>query len=129
MGSPTLNDAGSAGFGGVGGGITHPKWKANTSLTYAVGPFSITGRWRYIDKMLHSDKVANAAATTPGVPAYSYFDLNMQLTIAKRFTLGAGLNNITDKAPPFISAAPLTTDAATYDVVGRTWFVSAKVKF
>lgn len=129
LGSPTLNYAGSAGFGGVGGGITHPKWKANTSLTYAVGPFSITGRWRYIDKMLHSDKVANAAATTPGVPAYSYFDLNMQVTIDKRFTLGAGLNNITDKAPPFISAAPLTTDAATYDVVGRTWFVSAKAKF
>lgn len=129
LGSPTLNYAGSAGYGGVGGGISHPKWKANTSLTYANGPFSLTGRWRYIGAMIHSDRVANAAATTPGVPAYSYFDANVQYTINQRFTLGAGFNNITDKAPPFISAAPLTTDAATYDVIGRTWFVSAKVKF
>ncbi len=129
LGSPTLNYAGSAGFGGVGGGITHPTWKANTSVTYSTGPFSITGRWRFIDKMIHSDKVANAASTTPGVPAYSYFDANLQFVIEKRFTLGAGLNNITDKAPPFISAAPLTTDAATYDVVGRSFYVSVKAKF
>ena len=129
LGSPTLNYAGSAGFGGVGGGITHPTWKANTSLTYANGPLSITGRWRYIDKMIHSDKVANAASTTLGVPAYSYFDANLQLVVDKRFTFGAGLNNITDKAPPFISAAPLTTDAASYDVVGRSLYVSVKAKF
>ncbi len=129
FGSPTLNYAGSAGFGGVGGGISHPKWKANTSLTYVNDFFSITGRWRYIDKMIHSDVVANATATTPGVPAYSYFDLNATFNVQKRFSFGLGVNNLTDKAPPFISAAPLTTDAATYDVIGRRWFVTTKVKF
>lgn len=129
LGSPTLNYAGSAGFGGVGGGITHPTWKANTSLTYSSGPFSITGRWRFIDKMIHTDRVANAASTTPGVPAYSYFDANLEFVVDKRFTFGAGVNNLTDKSPPFISAAPLTTDAATYDVVGRSVFVSVKAKF
>ena len=129
FGSPTLNYAGSAGFGGVGGGISHPKWKANTSLTYVNDKFSITGRWRYIDKMVHSDVVANAAATTPGIPAYSYFDVNIAFNVAKRFMFGLGVNNLTDKTPPFISAASLTTDAATYDVIGRRWYVSGKVKF
>ncbi len=128
FGSPTLNYAGSAGFGGVGGSISHPKWKANTSLTYANDIFSITGRWRYIDKMIHSDRVANPAATTPGIGAYSYFDLNAAFTIDKRFTFGLGVNNLTNKIPPFISAASLTTDAATYDVIGRRWFVAVKVK-
>ena len=33
LGSPTLNYAGSVGYGGVGGDISHPKWKANTALT------------------------------------------------------------------------------------------------
>lgn len=129
LGSPTLNYAGSAGFGGVGGGITHPTWKTNTGVTYSEGPFSITGRWRYIGKMIHSDRVANPAAITPGVPAYSYFDANLQFVVDKRFTFGAGVNNLTDRTPPFISAAPLTTDAATYDVVGRSMYVSVKVKF
>lgn len=98
-------------------------------MTYSEGPFSITGRWRYIGKMIHSDRVANPVAITPGVPAYNYFDANLQFVVDKRFTFGAGINNITDKAPPFISAAPLTTDAATYDVVGRSMYVSVKAKF
>ena len=129
FGSPTLNYAGSAGFGGVGGGITHPKWKSNTALTYTNGGYSMTFRWRYIDKMIHSDVVANSAATTPGIPAYSYFDVYASFKVSDVFTFGLGVNNLTDRIPPFISAAPLTTDAATYDVIGRRWFVTAKVKF
>lgn len=129
FGSPTLNYAGSAGFGGVGGGITHPKWKANTSVTYALDKVSATLRWRYISSMVHSDLVANPAATTPGIPAYNYFDFNVKFDVNDMFTIGAGVNNLTDKGPPFISATPLTTDAATYDVIGRRWFISAQVKF
>ncbi|CAN5164881.1 TonB-dependent receptor [soil metagenome] len=129
LGSPTLNYAGSVGFGGVGGGISHPKWKVNTGLTYGNDNFRATMLWRYIDKMKHSDKVANAASTTPGVSAYSYFDFNAEFDVSKRFTLGLGVTNLTNKTPPFISASPLTTDAATYDVIGRTFFASVKAKF
>lgn len=78
--------------------------------------------------MIHSDRVANAAATTPGV-SYSYFDIDAHYVINHQFTIGAGLTNLTDRAPPFVSAASLTTDAAAYDVVGRTYFVSLKAKF
>jgi outer membrane receptor protein involved in Fe transport len=129
LGSPTLNYAGSVGFGGVGGDISHPKWKANSSVTYTQDIFSLTGRWRYISSMVHSDLVASPTSTTPGVPAYSYFDVIAHFKVNQRFTLGIGMTNITDKGPPFVSAAPLTTDAASYDVVGRTWFASLKAKF
>ena len=129
LGSPTFNYAGTAGFGGVGGGISHPRWKTSTSLTYANGGISGTFLWRHISRQIHSDLLANPASTTPSVGAYNYFDLNAQFEIAKRFTLGFGVSNLTDKAPPFISAAPLTTDAATYDVIGRTFFASLKAKF
>nr|WP_295661997.1 TonB-dependent receptor [Polymorphobacter sp.] len=129
LGSPTLNYAGSIGYGGVGGDISHPRFKANTGVTYANGPFQVTGRWRYIDKMKHADLVANPAATTPGVPAYSYFDLDAHFVINKQFTVGGGLTNLTDKSPPFVSGAPLTTDGAAYDIIGRTFFVSLKAKF
>ena len=129
LGSPTLDYAGSIGFGGVGGDISHPSWKANTSLTYSVGGLSISGRWRYIGSMIHADLVANPAATTPGVPAYSYFDANIHYAINSQFTIGAGIVNIGDKAPPFVSAAPLTTDAAQYDVVGRSLYVTLRAHF
>lgn len=129
LGSPTINYAGSAGFGGVGGGISHPKWKVNTGLTYGNDVFKATLLWRYVDRMVHSDKLANPASTTPGVAAYSYFDANAEFEVDDRFTFGVGVTNLTDKKPPFISASPLTTDAATYDVIGRTFFASVKAKF
>ena len=129
LGSPTLDYSGSVGFGSVGGNISHPRVKASTGLTYSIGGLSVSTRWRYIDKMKHSDLVASATATTPGVSAYNYLDLNAHYKINDTFTVGAGVTNLTDKMPPFVSAAPLTTDAAAYDIVGRTWFASLKAKF
>ena len=113
----------------MGGDISHPRWKAATSLGYSNGGFVITGRWRYIDRSIHSDLVADPKAATPGIPAYNYFDLNAYYTFKERFTIGVGVTNIGDRDPPFVSGAPLTTDAATYDVVGRTVFASLKAKF
>ena len=134
LGSPTLDYAGSIGFGldsgtQFGGDISHPHWKSNTAFTYTYGPFSGTLRWRFIGPMEHADLVANPKATTPGVPAYHYFDVDAHYKINDEFTLGVGVNNIFDKSPPFVSAASLTTDAATYDVIGRSYHVSLQAKF
>ena len=129
FGSPTLNYAGSVGFDNGSGDISHPKWKANTALTYSNGGFSGTVRWRYIGSMIHVDRVVNPSATTAGVAAFSYFDLDARYAFNEHFSIGAGVTNLTDKAPPYVSAASLRTDPALYDIIGRTWFVSAKVKF
>lgn len=101
---------------------SHPHWKANSYLSYLNGPFIGTLRWRYIGHMLNLDD------QTQRVPAVSYFDADVHYTFDHRFTLSAGIINITDKQPPFIHTLELRTDAATYDVVGRTWFVGAKVR-
>lgn len=129
FGSPTLNYAGSVGYDSGSGDISHPKWKANTGVTYSNGGFSGTVRWRYIGSMKHVDQVVNPLATTAGVAAYSYFDFDARFTINEHFSIGAGVTNLTDKDPPYVSAASLRTDPALYDVIGRTWFVSAKIKF
>jgi hypothetical protein len=34
-----------------------------------------------------------------------------------------------DKGPPFVSGQPLTTDTATYDIIGCTYYVGFKSKF
>ena len=128
-GSPVLDFVGSIGNNAVSPQIAHPKWKANTSIGYAAGPFAITGRWRFIDKMIHQDRVVSATATTPGVPAYSYFDMDFAFRVSDRFQFTGGVTNIGNKAPPFVSGTPLTTDSATYDILGRSFFVGAKVRF
>jgi outer membrane receptor protein involved in Fe transport len=102
---------------------THPHWKANSSLTYNRGPFSGTLRWRYIGSMTNMDLPGSV------VPSMNYFDIEIHYIFDKRLTLSAGINNIADQAPPFISTLELRTDAATYDVIGRTFYVAAKMKF
>lgn len=134
LGSPTLDYAGSIGFGldsgtQFGGDISHPEWKGNTSVTYNYGPFAGTWRWRYINSMTHSDVVANPSSTTPGVPAFNYFDFDARYDVNDNVRVGFSFNNITNKKPPRVAGAPLTTDAALYDVIGRTFHLSARVTF
>lgn len=45
------------------------------------------------------------------------------------FYLTAGLTNVADKTPPFVSGQPLTTDTATCDIIGRTDDVGFESKF
>jgi iron complex outermembrane recepter protein len=129
---PSLNYAGSIGDtataiaadGSSVSDLSHPKWKANTTLGYMVGPLSAAFHWRYISAM--SDLMNGPHSTDPGVPAYSYFDLDAHWRPVERIEVTAGINNLTDKGPPRVAGAPLLTDAATYDVIGRTYYVGLK---
>jgi outer membrane receptor protein involved in Fe transport len=101
---------------------SHPRWKTNSYLTYANSPFTATLRWRYIGHM------ANLDNPTQPVPAVSYFDADFHYALSDSLTVSAGVNNLANKSPPFIGTLELRTDAATYDVIGRTWYLAAKVK-
>jgi iron complex outermembrane receptor protein len=128
-GSPVLDFAGSIGNTEVSPEMAHPHWKANTSFGYSIGPVSAALHWRYIAAMEHQDLVVDPTATTPGVGTYNYFDIDAHYAVLAHLELTAGLTNIADKAPPFVSGQPLTTDTATYDIIGRTYFVGFKAKF
>ena len=128
-GSPVLDFAGSIGDASVGPEIAHPRWKANTAIGYSQGPFAAALHWRFIDAMKHSDLVANPAAKTPGVPSYNYFDIDLHWRITDDYEVAAGVTNIADKAPPFVAGQPLTTDSATYDIIGRSYYITLKARF
>ena len=129
---PSLNFAGSIGDtataiaadGSSVSDLSHPKWKANTTFGYAVGPFSAALHWRYISAM--SDLMDGPGSGDPGVPAYSYFDFDAHWHPMDNLEVTAGVNNLSDKGPPRVAGAPLLTDAATYDVIGRTYYVGLK---
>jgi outer membrane receptor protein involved in Fe transport len=128
-GSPVLDFAGSIGNTEVSPEMAHPRWKANTSFGYAIGPVSAALHWRYIAAMKHQDLVVDPTSTTPGVPTYNYFDVDAHWAVIEHLDLNAGLTNIGNKAPPFVSGQPLTTDSATYDIIGRTYYVGFRAKF
>jgi outer membrane receptor protein involved in Fe transport len=103
--------------------LSHPRWKANTTLGYAVGPISAALHWRYIDAQ--QDWI-NGPGSGPGIPAYSYFDFDASWQATSQIQVTAGMTNMFDKAPPLVVGYNFVTDAATYDIVGRTYYVGLK---
>lgn len=131
-GVPNIDFAGSVGDtqtvmqadGTTASDISHPKWKANTMLGYTVGPVGAALHWRYISAM--QDLMDGPGSGDPGVPAYSYFDFDLSYQVTPQIQLTGGLTNLFNKQPPRIAGAPLLTDAAAYDVMGRTYYVGVK---
>ena len=92
-------------------------------MNYTNGKFATAIHWRYIGGM------ANLDDSTQPVPAVSYFDFEAHYKFNANYSISIGVNNFTNKSPPFIGTLELRTDAATYDVIGRTWHASIKAKF
>jgi len=126
--SPVLNFAGSIGNDSVSPEIAHPHWKAVTGLSYARAGLKAGVHWRYIGAMVHQSTVLDPTSVTPGVPAYNYFDVDARYNF-RNLELGVGVTNLSDREPPAVSGAPLNTDPATYDIIGRAYFINLKATF
>lgn len=113
----------------IGSATTLPRWRSTTSFTFGTGDFNALLRWRHVGAMADASLVTNAASTTPGVKAHDYFDLSLRVDPDERFSVRFGINNLFDKTPPVVSGVPGTTDAGTYDVLGRTFYLGATARF
>ncbi len=117
-----------------------PKWQfvQNTQLDY--GPATLRLRWRYIGKLTKDQIVLGGADpadfVVPVIGARSYFDLSGTVRVAERFQLRGGINNLFDKKPPIVgndyggtAENSGNTFPATYDPLGRAFFIGASVTF
>jgi len=115
-----------------------PKLRSIASVRYAWDRYALGLRWRFIDSMDYRDVDGSRFTDDDrviwldnGVPSYSYLDLNGSVNFAQA-TLTLGVNNITDKEPPFSGDSGLSANANAlggYDQVGRYIFGSISVKF
>jgi len=80
-----------------------------------------------------------AAAAASGATAilptndYDVFDLTGGFTFSDKWLLRYGIDNVFDKSPEVIDATPWSKGSATngnfYDVLGRTAYVGASMRF
>jgi outer membrane receptor protein involved in Fe transport len=117
-----------------------PKWTFVQNTQFDSGPLSLLLRWRYIGK-LAKDQISLAGAdpadyAVPFIGARSYFDLTGAFRIGEAFALRGGINNLFDKKPPIVgndyggtTENSGNTFPATYDPLGRSFFVGATVNF
>jgi iron complex outermembrane recepter protein len=125
-GTPLLDYSGTIGNDALGG-LSHPTWKAIGTLTYANQAFQVGMRARYIGDMSNSQNV-NTPLTLEGTSAITYYDLFARVDVAESFSLRAGVTNLADEEPPTWTGFG-ATDRATYDVIGRSYYLGATARF
>ncbi len=123
----SLNYAGTIGDSQIDSyGISKPKWKATTTFDYNVHEFDALLRWRFIDHMRDSGTVTGG--TSPGVKSVNYFDFSLTANVNRMFRLTFGVDNLADKGPPTYTGFG-ATDAQTYDVLGRKFYIGLRANF
>lgn len=117
-----------------------PKWQFIQSSTVSWGPASVQLRWRYIGKLkndsLGLDDVPDLTVAVPVIGDRHYFDLTTLFEVSKAFDFRFGVNNLLDSLPPVVgndyggtAQTSGNTFPATYEPLGRSFFVGATVRF
>lgn len=132
-GGKAIQYAGTVGGAGAtidGGGLGRsiPRWKSLLNLHYTLGGVRMLARWRHIDAQ--RDVVYREFE----VPAVDYFDLGVQAQADAGPFAGllvrAGVDNLLDQAPPIYPTwQQANTDPATYDVLGRRYYLNLQYRF
>jgi len=117
-----------------------PKWSFVQNTQFDTGPLSLLLRWRYIGKLTKDNVALNgddpSDYAVPFIGARSYFDLTGSFRVGEAFALRGGINNLFDKKPPIVgndyggtTENSGNTFPATYDPLGRSFFIGATVTF
>ena len=144
---------------GVSYGTPTPEWTWNQRSTLSFKHVDLSLLWRHLTAVKYEGLASDAAArgvtpplfvgTTTGVgplagrqvdfnriDAYDYFDLTSRFNVTDHFELTLSAFNIFDKQPPLVGGQAGTTSAnsgntfpSVYDVLGRRYSVTARVKF
>ncbi|MCG2842648.1 TonB-dependent receptor [Sandaracinobacter sp. RS1-74] len=119
-----------------------PRWRHTARLALADSFGTLSVRWRYFGPIEDSrikntfsglDRVGADPALLPNarVGAVNYFDFTFSADVDQYLTLTAGVNNLFNKMPEVLGAMQeqANTYPSTYDVLGRDFFISARLRF
>jgi outer membrane receptor for ferrienterochelin and colicin len=95
---------------------------ARTSIAAADGVKTLIGRMRSLAK------VTNPNSTTADTASNSLFDLFRDWKVNDHISVNGGVNNLLDRDPPIMGGVSGTTEPSTYDILGRTFYLGARVK-
>jgi iron complex outermembrane recepter protein len=119
------------------GGQTFAENRVTTFANYRSGGWSLHLSWRWIEGSDNAAPLSLDFQLTPGavlaipeVGDKSYVDLGLGYSFGERLTLRLNVNNLFDTTPPMMAdaVAQNNTDSSTYDVLGRSYFLSFVAK-
>jgi iron complex outermembrane recepter protein len=115
-------------------GVPLPKWRHNARLTLGTEAVRASLQWRYLGPVRDSQDAVVYA--TERLPEVNYFDLTISGNVTDEFSLNVGVTNLLDKQPPLLPSSQnggageqTNTFPTVYDVIGRQFFVSTRLRF
>jgi iron complex outermembrane receptor protein len=129
-------------FGPTCGNTVNPRWRHTLRVNWTT-PWSgvtLSGNWRHVGSSTYendSDEPGlGTGATNPfihKIKAINYFDVSGLWRVNDMFSVRAGVNNVFDKDPPYITSSIVGTGLPntypSYDVLGRRLFVGVTANF
>jgi outer membrane receptor protein involved in Fe transport len=129
--------------------VPAPEWRHSLRTNWRTpwNGLDVALTWRYVgdsttERLNPSDQLSgdvNENGIATHISAYSYFDLTASMTLAERFTLRLGANNLFDKEPPIVTSGAVNdcptgpcngnTWAQVYDALGRQFFATLTIDF
>lgn len=137
---------------GLSVGQLQPKWSWSQRTTLSFDKIDISLLWRHVSSFKYEfigtpDELFEGQITGIGplvgkqvnlnrIPSYDYFDLTTRFAVTDNFDLTLTAFNLLDKKPPLVGNQAGTTTAgsgntfpSTYDVVGRRYSATARLRF
>jgi outer membrane receptor protein involved in Fe transport len=132
-GLPIVNEC--SGAFGRNCGAPNPEWRHSFRTTWSSGPLDVSLLWRYLGEV--DDDDPNVLYATENLDAANYFDLSGTWEFDETVTLGLGIDNVADTEPNEKIPSPQqggngeqsNTFPTVYDVIGRTYWATLKIKF
>lgn len=104
--------------------------KTNFTINWSISDFDTSLITRYISGVTETEAGWWTDPFERDVDSNVVVDFQTNYNVSEHLVLTAGVDNLFDEQPPFVySAFGANTDVSTYDVIGRTIYVRAGIRF
>ena len=129
------------GFYSVNCPSIQPEFYWNTRATFSFDTVDMSVLWRHIDSVEQEpDDIINGNGPVAdgfgNIKAYNYIDLASRFGVSDNFDMTITVSNLFDKKPPIVGSTVGSTSynsgntyPSTYDALGRSYKVGARLKF
>jgi iron complex outermembrane receptor protein len=108
----------------------YPHWRALAHVGWQRGAWQVTYAVQYIGAYTEDVVLDETSTYHHAIGAVVYQDVECAYELAANTRLRFGVDNLTGKDPPYVdSNSAGNTDAASYRLLGRTYFAGVRIRF
>jgi outer membrane receptor protein involved in Fe transport len=107
-----------------------PRHKLRSAANWRMNQFGLNVVWSHLDDV--NDDTPTTLYTVERIGAKNYWDLSGDWDVSDNVAFTAGVRNLTQEAYPILggNASPSNSGyPATYDVLGRMFFINARLRY